>query len=154
MPENIQTQIKEEIEEFTKLIKKYPHISELYIGRAVLYTKIEEYEKAVKDYETAHEDYLYDIIAVCRRNHLNEEIEKHYTQKINKDKNNVVNYISRVRFYRTIGENKKALADCKSILKISPNNKFILEMKKALIKELKEQQKPSKQIKNPKVFLT
>ena len=38
--------IKEEIEEFTKLIKRYPDISDLYIGRAVLYAKIGEYEKA------------------------------------------------------------------------------------------------------------
>lgn len=154
MLKNIQAEIKEEIKEFTKLIKKYSHISELYIGRAVLYAKTGEYEKAVKDYEIAHEDYIYDIIAVCRRNHLSGEIERIYTEKINKDKNNVVNYMSRLRFYRSIGENQKALSDCKSILKILPNNKFILETRKAIIKELKKQDKPSKQIETPKIFLT
>ncbi|MBO4707360.1 MAG: hypothetical protein J5594_02220 [Elusimicrobiaceae bacterium] len=154
MPENIQAEIKEEIKEFNKLINKYPHIAELYIGRAVLYAKIGEYEKAVKDYETAHEDHIYDIIAVCMRHNLSGEIERLYTQKVNKDKNNVVNYISRARFYRTMGENKKALADCESILEISPNNKLILEMKKAIIKELKEEDKPSKQMQSPKILLT
>ncbi len=154
MPENIQIQIKEEIEEFTKLIKKYPDISDLYIGRAVLYAKIGEYEKAVKDYEAAHEDYIYDIVAVCLRHNLIREIERFYTQKINKDKNNILNYMSMARFYRAIGENQKALTDCESILKISPSNKFILEMKQAIIKELKEQGKYSKQMKSQKIFLT
>ena len=53
-----------------------------------------------------------------------------------------------------MGENKKALADCESILEISPNNKLILEMKKAIIKELKEEDKPSKQMQSPKILLT
>ncbi len=154
MPQNIQTQIKEEIREFTKLIKKYPHILELYIGRAVLYAKIGEYKKAVKDYETAHEDYIYDIIAVCLRHNLSGEIERIYTQKLNKDKNNIVNYMSRLRFYMTIGEHEKALADCESILRISPSSKFILKMKKAITKELKTQNKPSSQVQRPKILLT
>ena len=134
-------EIKEQIKEFTKLIKKYPHISELYIGRAVLYAKIKEYEKSVKDYETAHEDYIYDIIAVCKRNNLTREIETYYTKKINKDKTNIVNYMSRARFYMSIGENRKALADCESILKISPKNNFILGIKETLTEILKEKRK-------------
>jgi len=152
MPENIQAEIKEEIEEFNKLIKKYPHISELYIGRAVLYAKNKEYEKAIKDYETAHKDYIYNVVTVCLRNHLTGEIERIYTEKINKDKNNIVNYMSRARFYRTMGENQKALTDCNSILKMSPNNKFILYLKKEIIKELKEQERRAKQKNLPRFF--
>ncbi len=145
-------EIKKQIKEFDKLIKKYPHIQELYVGRAVLYTKIGEYEKAIKEYQKAHEDYIYDIIAICKRHDLTKEIEELYTKKINKDKNNTLNYMSRARFYMSIGENKKALADCESILKLSPNNKLILEFKKRLIKELKEE--GSKRTKTSKIFLT
>ena len=144
--------IKEEIEEFTKLIKKYPDISDLYIGRAVLYAKIGKYEKAVKDYETAHEDYIYDIIAVCLRHNLRREIERLCTLKINKDKNNIVNYISRARFYMSIGKDEKALADCETILHISPENKLVLEYKKVLTEKLKVQENNSKRQKIPPVF--
>ena len=157
MQENIKVKIEEEIKEFDKLIKKYPYIEELYIGRAILYSKIGEYQKAIKDYEKAHEDYIYDIIAICKRSKLTKEIEKFYTNKIDKDKNNTINYISRARFYMSIGENKKALADCETILKISPKNSLILEFKKILtntLKEEKEQQKCSKQMNTPKIFLT
>ncbi len=140
-------EIKEQIKEFGKLIKKYPYIEDLYIGRAVLYTKIKEYEKAVKDYERAHEDYIYDIITVCKRHRLIKEVEEFYTRKINRDKNNIVNYISRARFYISINEDNKALYDCETILKISPENKFILEMKKTLIKKLTTNKKRSKRIK-------
>ena len=38
--------IKEKIKEFNKLIKKYPGIKELYLGRAKLYGKIKQYKKA------------------------------------------------------------------------------------------------------------
>ena len=150
----MEKEIEEQIKEFNKLIKKYPHIQELYIGRAILYTKIGEYEKSVKDYQKAHEDYIYDIVAICLRHNLNKEVETIYTKKISKDKNNVVNYMSRARFYMRISEDKKALADCETILKMSPNNRLILELKKTLIKELKEQYKSSKQLKFPKIFLT
>ena len=95
----MQKGIEEQIKEFNKLIKKYPAIDELYIGRAVLYAKIGEYEKAVKDYEKAHEDYIYDIIAVCLRKHLRGEIEDLYKRRINRDKNNIVNYIGRAVLY-------------------------------------------------------
>ena len=147
-------EIEEGIKEFSKLIEEYPFIYELYVGRAILYTKTGKYEKAVKDYQKVHEDYIYDIVAVCLRHNLNKEIETIYTKKIKEDKNNIVNYMSRARFYMSIGENKKALSDCETILKMSPNNRLILKFKKTLIKELKEQNKSSKQLKFPKIFLT
>ena len=146
-------EIKEQIKEFDKLIKKYPDIYELYIGRAILCAKIGEYEKALKDYERGHENYIYDIVAICKRNNLIKEVEEFYTKRIDKDKNNIVSYLSRARFYMSIGEDRKALADCETILKISPNNNLVLEFKKELIKKLKARQKRSKKMKTPKVFL-
>lgn len=129
--------IKEEIKEFTKLIKKYSDIEDLYIGRAILYTKTKQYKKAVEDYEKGCKKYLcYDIMNICKRNNLIKEAEELYTKTINKDKNNIINYMSRARFYMSIGEDKKALADCEIILKLSPENEFILEIKKVLIKKL------------------
>lgn len=153
MPENIKIEIEEQIKEFDKLLKKYPYISELYVGRAVLYAKIGEYKKAVKDYEKAHEDYLYDIVAVCLRHNLTKEIEEFYTNKINKDGNNIVNYMSRARLYMRMGENRKALEDCNSILKISPDNKFVLGMKLGIIKKL-EEEKHGKRNNPPKILFT
>ena len=145
--------IKKQIKEFDKLINKYPDIQELYIGRAILYTKIKQYKKAVKDYKKGCENYIcYDIMAICKRNHLIKEAEEFYTQKI-KQENNIVNYISRARFYISIGEDKKALADCETILKKEPQNEFILEMKKALDKKLKVCQNRIIKRKNKPVFL-
>ncbi len=129
--------IKEEIKEFTKLIKKYPDIKELYIGRAALYTKIGEYKKAVKDYEIANKNHIYDIISLCKRHYLSWEIDRIYTQEINKDKSNAMNYVNRARFYMRIGADKKALADCEAFLRISPKNKLILGFKKMLTEKLK-----------------
>lgn len=129
--------IKEEIKEFTELIKKYSDIEDLYIGRAILYTKTKQYKKAVEDYERGCKKYLcYDIMNICKRNSLIKEAEELYTKTINKDKKNITSYMSRARFYMSIGEDKKALADCEIILKLSPENKFILEIKKVLIKKL------------------
>ena len=146
-------EIEEEIKEFDKLIKKYPDLQELYIGRAILYSKIGEYENAVKDYKRGCENYIcYDIMNVCRRNNLIKEAEEFYTKKINKDKNNIINYMSRMRFYVSIGEDKKALEDCETILKISPANKLILGFKKALTEKLKPQQKYTNTQKNHPVF--
>ena len=68
------------------------------------------------------------------------------------DNNNAINYMSRARFYMSIGENKKALSDCETILKISPNNKLVLEFKKILIKELKGKNL-AKGMSTPKIFL-
>ena len=145
--------IKEEIKEFTKLIKKYPDIEDLYIGRAILYAKIKQYKNAVEDYENGCRKYIcYDILSVCRRNHLIKEIEEFYIKAINKDKNNVVNYMRRARFYMSIGEDKKALADCETFLKMFPENKLILEYKKVLTEKLKAEQNNIKRPKTPPVF--
>ncbi len=145
--------IKEQIKEFNKLIKKYPDIQELYIGRAILYTKIKEYKKALEDYRKGCENYLcYDIINICKRNNLIKEAEEFCTNKIKKE-SSVMNYSSRARFYISIGENKKALADCETILKMSPENKLISEIKKSLIKKLKEEQRHSTKRKIKPVFL-
>ena len=139
--------IKEQIKEFDKLIKKYPDIQELYIGRAILYTKIKQYKKALKDYISGCENYLcYDILNICKRNNLIKEAEEFCTNRIK-------NYSSRARFYISIGENKKALADCETILKMSPENKFILKIKEALHKKLKDEQKDSIKRKIKPVFL-
>ena len=144
--------IKEEIKEFTKLIKKYPGIQDLYIGRAILYTKTKQYKKALEDYENGCNYICYDIMNICKRNNLFKEMEEFYIKAINKDKNNTVNYLSRARFYMSIGEDKKALADCETILKISPKNKFVLEIKKLLTEKLKTRQAHTKRIKTPPVF--
>ena len=152
MVENIKAQIEKEIKEFNKLIKKYPDIMELYTGRAVLYAKIKEYEKAVKDFQMGCEYMSYDLMAICKRHNLTEELEKIYTRNVNKDKNNVVNYMCRARFYIQIGENKKALADCETVLKNAPENEFFAELKEILIKKLKEEE-TRKRYKPPKIFL-
>ena len=137
--------IKEEIKKFTELIKKYSDIEDLYIGRAILYAKTKQYKKAVEDYERGCKKYLcYDIMNICKRNNLIKEAEELYTKTINKDENNIINYISRARFYMSIGEDKKALADCEIILKLSPENEFILEIKKVLIKKLNIQKHTQK----------
>jgi len=134
----MQNDIKEGIKEFSKPIKKYPDIQELYIGRAILYSKIKEYDKAIKDYTKGCMNYIcYDIIAICRRNALIKEAEGIYTRRIDKDSKDIMNYISRARFYISIGENKKALADCEKVLRISPENEFVLGIKEGIEKQLK-----------------
>ncbi len=144
--------IKEQIKKFDKLIKKYPDIEELYIGRAILYTKIKQYKKAIEDYKKGCEKYLcYDIMNICKRNNLIKEAEELYTKKI-KEQSSIINYISRLRFYISIGEDKKALDDCEIILKMSPKNKFILGIKEVLTKKLKARQNHSKRIKIKPVF--
>ncbi len=155
MPENIKQEIKEQIKEFSELIKKYPDIEELYIGRALLYAKIKQYKKAVEDFERGCMKYMcYDIMIVCKRHALFKEAEELYTRKVNKDKNDIMNYITRARFYESICEYQKALTDCESALKIFPRDKFVLEMKQRLIKKITERQKSTQKIKSPKIFLT
>ncbi len=149
----IMNNIKEEIKEFTKLIKKYSDIEDLYIGRAILYTKIKQYKKAVEDYERGCKKYLcYDMMNICKRNNLIKEAEELYTKTINKDKNNIINYISRARFYMSIGEDEKALADCEIIIKLYPENDFILELKKVLTKKLNVHKKHTQKTKIKPVF--
>lgn len=130
--------IKEQIKEFSNLINKYPHIEELYLGRAILYTKSKQYNKAVEDYQKIHTNYFdKDILSICERNGLIKEIENFYTKKINKTKNDIRNYLSRANFYARIGENKKAICDCKSALEISPCNEIVLMLIKILTKKPK-----------------
>ena len=50
-------------------------------------------------------------------------------------------------------DEEKALADCETILKMEPENRFILEIKKSLIKKLKEEQRHSTKRKIKPVFL-
>jgi len=130
--------IKELIKDFSKLIDKYPNIEELYLGRAILYTKSKQYKKAVKDYEKLHANYFcQDILSICERNGLIKEAEKFYAEKINKTKNDIKNYLSRANFYARIGENKKAICDCKSALEISPCNEIVLMLIKILTEKPK-----------------
>ena len=131
--------IKEKIKEFNEFINKYPNIKEFYLGRALLYAKTKQYKKAVLDYEKAYQNYTcgYDIIDICERNDLIKEAEEFYTKAINLNKNNAENYFNRAYFYRRIDELEKALCDCKSGLKLSPNNENLLLLQKILIEKLK-----------------
>ena len=52
MPEDIQSEIKQEIKEFSRLIKKYPSVQDFYIGRAYSYMLIGENKKALSDCKT------------------------------------------------------------------------------------------------------
>ena len=125
--------VKEKIKEFNKLIKKYPGIKELYLGRAKLYGKIKQYKKAFNDYEKVYTGYISnDIADICERNNLIEEAEELYTKAINLDKNNVGNYLRRAYFYMCTKRNEKAFSDCKTCLEISPQK----TLAKILIKKL------------------
>ena len=131
--------IKEQIKEFDELIKKYPSIKDFYLGRAELYGKIKQYKKACEYYKKARNHYiLNDIASICERYNLIEEAEMIYTKAINIDKNNPENYIKRASFYALTSKNKKAISDCKTVLKLQPKNKIIVEMAKMLIKKLSE----------------
>ncbi len=132
MSKNIQTKIKE----LNKIIKKHPNIKEFYIGRAILYTKIKQYKKAVKDYEKAYKNYFcQDMINICERNGLTKEAEEFYTKEINTEKS-AKNYINRAYFYARICEKEKALNDLKTSLKLSPKDETILTITKILTKKL------------------
>ncbi len=96
--------IKERIKEYSEMIEKYPDIKEFHIERAKLYC------------ETG----------------FNKEAEKFYTKAINKDKNNINSYINRLYFYIRIREMEKAISDCKAILKLSPKEETILNLKRIL----------------------
>ncbi len=127
--------IKKEIKEFNKIIKKYPNIKEFYLGRAILYTKIKQYKKAVQDYEKAYKNYFcQDIISICERNGLTKEAEEFYTKAINTEKS-AKNYINRSYFYARICEKEKALNDLKTSLKLSPKEETILSLANILTKK-------------------
>ena len=123
--------IKEEIKEFSKIIKKYPNINEFYLGRAKLYVKIKQYKKAIKDYKRGYSGhFLYDDIAsICESKGLNEEAEQIYSKCIEENKNDIRRYLRRACFYLRIGEKGKSISDCKKILEIPSKNKVITELK-------------------------
>ena len=121
------------------MIKKYPSVKEFYIVRAQLCRKVKKYKKACEDYKRARNCYiLNDIISICEKYNLIKEVEIIYTKAINKDKKNSENYMKRASFYALTGKNKKAIIDCKTVLKLRPKNKTILEMAEVLIKKLSE----------------
>ena len=130
--------IKAKINEFTKLIKQYPHVQELYVHRAILYEKSKQYQKAVEDYKMISPVYYinFDMAGICERNGLNKEAEEFYTKAINEDKKNIQNYISRIYFYMRIREIEKAIIDCQTVLKLSPKNETALTLKKILTGKL------------------
>lgn len=126
--------IKEKIKEFTELIKKHPDVQELYIYRAFLYEKTKQYQKAMEDYKkTLPITYIcFNMADICERNGLIKEAEKFYIKEINKNKNNIPNYISRIYFYLRNKEIEKAILDCKTVLKLSPKDENILTLKRIL----------------------
>ncbi len=83
--------IKAKINEFTELIKQYPHVQELYVHRAILYEKSKQYQKAIEDYKMISPVYYinFDMAGICERNGLNKEAEEFYTKAINEDKKNI-----------------------------------------------------------------
>ena len=134
--------IEGKIKEFDEMIKKYPMVKEFYLGRANLYEELKEYQKAVEDYKKACVHYIwYDIVSICKRNRLYKEVEEFYTNAINRDKNNAESYFCRAYFYTNIGEYKKALADCKTILKLEPKNESVLELEEILLEKLNKKKR-------------
>ena len=149
--------IEEKIKEFSEMIKKYPSVKEFYLGRATLYEEIGEYKKAVADYKRLCIHHIwYDIVSICKRNRLYEEVENFYTKAINIDKNDVKNYYCRAYFYMIICEYKKALADCKKGLKLDAEDKHILSLQETLIEKLNKRKikKETSIISNRKLKLT
>ena len=131
--------IQEKIKEFSEMIKKYPEVKEFYLGRANLYEQIKEYKKAIKDYRRICIHYIwYDVVSICKRNRLYKEVEDFYTNAIKRDKNNIENYFCRAYFYMNIGEYRKSLSDCKTVLKLDPNNEHILTLQEILLEKLKK----------------
>lgn len=129
--------IKERIKQFSEIIKRNPDEKALYIERAKLYAENKEYKKAFEDFKKTLPGYYIckDIMTVCRELRLNDEIERFYTKAINKDKNNVSNYINRIYFYIRIGKIEEAISDCKVVLNISPKEETILTLYKILTKK-------------------
>ena len=130
--------IKEQIKEFSNLIKRYPHVQEFYVYRAFLYEKTKQYQKAIEDYKKILPvQYLnFDIAGICEKNDLFKEAEIYYTKAINEDKNNIHKYINRIHFYMRIKEIDKAILDCKTVLEISPKKETIQILKRILTEEI------------------
>ncbi len=130
--------IKEQIKEFSELIKKYPHVKEFYIYRSYLYEKTKQYQKAIEDYKMIVPAYYlnFDIAGVCEQNGLIKEAERFYTQAINEDKKNIHKYFHRIYFYIRIKEIEKAILDCKTVLEISPKEETVKTLKKILTERI------------------
>ena len=130
--------IKEQIKEFSELIKKYPHVKEFYIYRSYLYEKTKQYQKAIEDYKMIVPAYYlnFDIAVVCEQNGLIKEAERFYTQAINEDKKNIHKYIRRIYFYIRVKKIEKAILDCKTVLKISPKDEIVKTLKKILTERI------------------
>ena len=130
--------IKEQIKEFSGLIKRYPYVKEFYVYRAYLYEKTKQYQKAIEDYKSiVPSHYLnFDIAGVCEQNGLIKEAERFYTQAIKEDKNNIHKYLRRIYFYIRIKKIEKAILDCKTVLEISPKKETIRILKRILTEEI------------------
>ncbi len=130
--------IKEQIKEFSSLINKYPHVREFYIYRSYLYEKTKHYQKAIEDYKKIlPPQYLnFDIAGICEQHGLIKEAERFYTQAINKDKNNIHQYIRRIYFYIRIKKIEKAVLDCKTVLELSPKDETVKTLKRILTENI------------------
>lgn len=130
--------IKEQIKEFSELINRYPAVQEFYVYRSYLYEKTKQYQKAIEDYKKIlPPQYLnFDIAGICERNGLIKEAEKFYTQAINEDNKNIHKYFHRIYFYIRTKEIEKAIADCKTVLELSPKNETVKTLKRILTEEI------------------
>ncbi len=130
--------IKEQIKEFSDLIKRYPHIEEFYVYRAHLYEKTRQYQKAMEDYKKILPAYYlnFDIAGICEKNDLLKEAEIYYTKAINENKESIYKYINRIHFYMRIKEIDKAILDCKTVLEISPEKETVATLKRILTEEI------------------
>ena len=130
----IMEDIKQQIKEYSELIKKYPDVKELRIERAKLYDADGQYKKAVEDFKKTLTGYycFENIIKVCEEAGLTEEAERLYIKAIEADKENICNYLEKIYFHMRQKEFEKALADCKKVLKLFPKNETISTLKRVL----------------------
>ena len=135
---NMIKDIKEQIKEFSELIKRYPYVKEFYIYRAYLYEKTKQYQKALEDYKAiVPPQYLnFDIAGICEQNGLIKEAERFYTQAIKEDKKNIHKYLRRIYFYIRTKKIEKAILDCKTVLELSPTNETIQTLKRILTEKI------------------
>ncbi len=130
--------IKQQIKEFSELIKQYPYVREFYVHRAILYEQSKQYQKAIEDYKMISPVFYisFDIADMCEKNGLNKEAELFYTKAINEDRKNIYNYIRRICFYIRIRQIEKAVSDCQKVLEISPKKETVLTLKKILTEKI------------------